>query len=83
MKLNHNKYKIIYNNKKTEFGNVLIKKNNENIEVKIKIKILENITDISFMFYKCNLLKCIKHISTFNKIKNMSCLFYGCSSLEL
>ena len=81
MELNYNKCNIIFKNQKFEFRSSLIIGNKENTEVKIKV--LENIRDISFMFHECNLLKYVKNIPIFNKIINMNCLFYGCSSLEL
>ena len=48
---------------------------------KLKIKIYENILNIEKMFEDCKLFKIINNINT-NNVKNMSGIFYGCSSLK-
>ena len=63
---NRDKCKIIYNGKEyklTEFFKFNRKYNDNNIQ-KIKLKINNNISDISYMFYECKSLISIRDIST-------------------
>jgi len=60
----------------------LNKNSNKNLE--IKIKEIENIIDMSYMFFKCSSLSNINNISKWssNNVTDMSYMFYGCSSLS-
>ena len=86
IKSNKKKCSIIFNNK----GYNLINNTKEfryikkNEFIQIKLKIIENITDLSYMFFKCFSLISLQGISKLNtnNVNNMSCLFYGCSSLK-
>ena len=52
--------------------------------IEIKLKGIENVTDMSYMFYKCTNLLSVSNISDLDtsKVKKMSCLFYDCESLS-
>ena len=60
-----------------------IKSNNNNI-LKIKLKGIDNVINMSDMFYKCSSLLSLPDISKWNtnNITNMSVMFYECSSLS-
>ena len=78
---NKNKCKIIYKNKEYELKSQIKPKMEE--RVIIKLKIIDNITDMKKMFYNCTdliLLPDIHLIDTSN-ITNMKALFANCSSL--
>ena len=53
---NKNIYKIIINNKEYKLSVSYNVKNNNNNEIKIKLKGIDNVTNMSYMFYKCSLL---------------------------
>jgi len=78
---NRNNIKLSINNgKKSSLVDqfCLVKGNN-----KIKLFIENKLTNLSYMFYSCNLLKNIdelKYLDT-TDVENFSCLFWGCSSL--
>ena len=82
---NKNKCKIIINGKEKElctfynFDNM-----DENQIFTIKLKGINNIDDISFMFCGCLSLFSLPDISKWNteKVTNMSCIFCGCYSLK-
>ena len=65
---------------KIELKNIPIKNN----ILEIKIKGIQNITNMNCMFSGCSLLQSIPDISNWNTINvnNMSAIFFDCSSLE-
>ena len=80
---NKNKCYIIYKNKKYELNEYFkVEEMNKNLE--IKIKGINRITDISYMFYECSSLISIDDISNWNtkNINDMSYMFYGCKLLK-
>ena len=81
---NYKKIRIIFKNRERNISNNLAK--NENIinKIKIKMKIIDTLLDLSDIFYNCKTLAKIGDISEWNtdKVKNMSGLFYNCFSLE-
>ena len=79
---NKDKCKIIYKNKKYELKEELYINSNNNI-VKIDLIGIENITDMSHMFWGCTSLISLKDMSKWNTkdVVNMSGMFNGCSSL--
>ena len=81
---NKNKCKLIYNKEKLELTDKLEIRNINNNILEIKLKGFENITNMSFMFNKCNNLLYIPDISKWDtsKIIDMSYLFYECSKIE-
>ena len=80
---NKDKCKIIYNKEELELTDKLRNINNNNI-LEIKLKGFENVTNMSYMFHKCNNLLYIPDISKWDtsKIIDMSYLFYECSKIE-
>ena len=93
--INKNKCKIILNNKRfkliTKINAKYLKNkyNFNNLYIKIKIEIIDVLLTLSYMFNECNSLLSLDNsfnnigLSKFNlnKIKNMSSMFEGCSSL--
>ena len=81
-----NKYlcKIIHEDKEYELTDIFKIENYNNNYLKIKLKGLKNITDMSYMFYNCSSLLSIinKNNFDFKNITNMSSAFLGCSLLE-
>ena len=83
---NKEKCKILYKNKEYDLQSVF---NIQNIEEKdnnilnIKLKGINNITDLSCMFYKCSELLSLPDISKINtsKVIDMHSLFSHCTSL--
>ena len=82
IKFNKKKCLIISNNKKNLLK-LKIENKKDKKNIKIKLYILENMTNLSSMFKYCNTLIKIVDISKLKttKVKNMENLFYGCSSL--
>ena len=85
---NYYKCFIIKNNKKYELREIF---NDDDLpeeinnEIKIKLKILKNFTDMNRMFEDCSSLFSIdKNFSKLNtsKVTSFKRLFFGCSSLE-
>jgi len=74
-----NEYKL-FNYKNIENYN---HKNNSKI-FKIQLIGIKNITDMSYMFHKCNNLISVSYLSQINtrKVISMRCLFEGCILLE-
>ena len=75
--------KIIYEGKKYKLTEYFkIKNSNKNI-LEIRLSVINNIDDISYMFDDCSSLISIQDISKLdtNKIINMSKMFCNCSSL--
>ena len=96
VKNNKNHCKILLDNKELDLVDTLPTQYNHdynymynreltNKYVEIKLKGMENVTDMSYMFYKCKDLLSVSNISDLDtsKVKNMSCLFYDCESLLL
>ena len=72
IKNNKDKCKIIYNEKEYEIAEYFeIDNNNDNI-IKIQLKINNNITDISNMFYYCETLLSFRDISNLNNCNNVN-----------
>ena len=81
---NKNICKMIIDNKEYEITEEYnIKNYNEN-KLNIKLKGINNASDISFIFYKCQSLLSLPDISKLNtnNVINMSAMFAGCSSLS-
>ena len=79
--------KIIYNNEEyelKEYFNDIDDEYNNKDEIKIKLKGINNITDMSFMFDGCNSLSSLPDISKWNtsNVNNMSFMFNGCNALS-
>jgi len=81
---NKNKCKIIIDNKELEIAEEYNIKINNNNKLQIKLKGIDNVTNMSYMFYGCSLLLSLPDISKWNTniITKMSYMFYGCSSLS-
>ena len=84
MKNNSNILKIIYKKKEYDLTEEFDIENTKTYPLKIKLKGIINITNLSCMFYECNNLLSIPNISNWNTIKviDMSFLFYNCYLLE-
>ena len=84
VKNNKNKCKMIIDNKEYEISEKYnIKYYNDNI-LEIKLKLIENVTDMSCMFNGCSSLSSLPDISKWNtnNVTNMSYMFSCCSSLS-
>ena len=87
VKNNSNHCKIIYDNNEHELSEYInienIKDIKNNILV-IKLTGIDNITNASYMFYKCSSLISLPDISEWNtsNVSEMSCIFCSCSSLS-
>ena len=81
---NKNICKIIIDKKKSEITEKYNIKNNNNNKVKIILKGIDNVTNMSGMFSGCSSLSSLPDISKLNtsNVTNMSCMFSGCSSLS-
>ena len=86
IKNNINKCKIIYNGKEYDLKEKWILNNDDrkNKVFEIKLSGINNITNMSYMFYRCSSLLSLPDISKWNtdKIINMKALFTGCTSLN-
>jgi len=80
---NKDKCKMIIDNKEYEITDRYNIENFNNNELKIKLKEINNVTDMSYMFYCCYLLSSLSDISKWNtsNVTNMSFMFDRCSSL--
>ena len=85
VKNNKDKCRIIYNNKEYELKEYFndIDYNIEN-EIKIKLKCIKNVTDMSYMFAYCESLFSLPDMSKWNttNVTNMSNMFRNCESLS-
>ena len=74
---------MIVENKEYEITEKFYYKNLTNNILKIKLKGIDNITNMSYMFSGCSSLLSLPDISNWNtkNITNMKFLFSGCSSL--
>ena len=83
---NKDKCKIIYENKVYELVDVFKHENikADTTKIQFTLKGINNVVDMSKMFYKCKELISLPDIAFWNtsKINNMSCLFCGCSKLS-
>ena len=79
---NINKCKIIIENKEQDISEYLNVNKNDKF-VKIKLKEIKTITNMSHMFHGCKELVSLPDISKWNtnNVTNMSYIFQGCSSL--
>ena len=89
VKNNKNKCKMIIDDKEYEITEKCnIKKcnieNYTNNELKIKLKGIDNITNMSYMFDGCSSLLSLPDISKWNtnNVTNMNYMFYACESLS-
>ena len=57
--------------------------NYNNNKLKIKLKVIDKVTNMNNMFYGCSSLSSLPDISKWNtnNVTNMSFMFYRCSSL--
>ena len=81
IKNNKNRCKMIIDNKEYEIREKYNFKNyNFNEYIIIKLKIIGDITNISYMFYGCSSLLLLHNNSNWNikNVTNMSYMFYGC-----
>ena len=76
--------KMIIGNKEYEITEKYNIKNINNDILIIKLKGINNITNMSYMFYGCSSLTSLSDISKWNtnNVTDMSYIFYGCSSLS-
>ena len=81
---NRDKCKMIIDNKEYKIIEQYNIENNINNELKLKLKGINNITDMSNMFRECSSLSSLPDISKWNtnNVTDMSYMFYGCSSLS-
>ena len=83
VKNNKNICKMIINNKECEITEKYNTKDCKDNLLAIKLREIDNVTNMSYMFYECSSLSSLPDISKLNTINvnNMSYMFYGCSSL--
>ena len=81
---NKNICKIIYKNKEYELIEEIDIKNIQIDKLEIKLKGINNVTNMESIFNKCKLLEELPDISRWNtnKVVNMSYLFYECEQLK-
>jgi len=84
VKNNKNICKIIYEDKEYELDEYFNIPNNIKDELKIKLSGINEITNMSFIFYECSSLLSIPDISKWNtnNVINMSYLFGKCENIE-
>jgi len=75
--------KMIINDKEYEIAEKYYITNYNNNILEIKLKVIDNVTNMSYMFNECSSLISLPDISKWNtnNVTNMSHIFYGCSSL--
>ena len=80
---NKNKCKMIIDNKEYEITEYFNITNYNNNKLKIKLKGIENVTDMSNMFSECSLLLSLPGISKWNvcNVTDIKGMFYKCSLL--
>ena len=80
-KLNDNKTELYINNKRYEYKNYFIPEKCGEYYIKLKFK--SNLSDCSYMFYKCYNITSINFIYFNTKyITNMEGMFYDCTNLK-
>ena len=86
VKNNKNNCKIIYNNMIIELNPFFNIKNEkfENKIIELKLRIIKEFTNMSFMFCECSSLLDLPDISKFNtsNVTDIRFIFYNCTSLE-
>jgi len=82
LKNNKNKCKMIINNKEYKITNEYKVKSNDNSKLQIKLKEIDNVTNMSYMFSGCSSLSSLPDISKWNtnNVRNMSYMLSGFSS---
>ena len=80
---NKNKCKMIIDNNEYELTEKYNVKGYNN-KIKIILKGIDNITNMSYMFYECSSLLSLPDISNWdtNSVTDMCYMFYECSSLK-
>ena len=75
---------MIIDNKEYELKDKFNIKNYNNRILKIKLKGIDNVTNMSWMFSECSSLSSLPDISKWNtnNVTNMIAMFYKCSSLS-
>jgi len=83
VKNNKNKCKILVDNKEYEITEKYYVNNNINNNLDVKLKGINYVTDMSYMFYRCSALSSLPDISKWNtnNVTGMSYMFCGCSAL--
>jgi len=83
-KNNKNKCKMIIDNEEYEIKEQFNIRNYKNNILKIKLKGIDNITNMSYMFSDCSFLSYLPDISKWNtnNVTNMSHIFYKCTLLS-
>ena len=84
VKRNKNMCKIIYNNKEYELTSNFNVENITEDFLEIKLKGINYIKDMSYIFYNCSSLLSVinKNNYDFKNVTNMSSMFFGCSLLR-
>ena len=84
VKNNKNKCKMIIDNMEYEITNKYNIKNYKYNRLSIKLKGIKKISDMSYMFNRCESLSSLPDISKWitNNVNNMSHMFSWCSSLS-
>ena len=87
VKNNKDKCKILYKNKEyklKKYFDEIDKKYNYKDTISFRLKGINNITDMSYMFSECNSFYSLPDISKLNisKVTNISNLFYGCRRIQ-
>ena len=84
VKNNKNKCKMIIDNKEYELAEKYKVKRSNNNKLKIKLKGINNVTNMNGMFYECLSLSSLPDISKWNtnNVNDMSNLLYRCLSLS-
>ena len=79
---NKNNCKLIIENNEEELCKEINVKSKK--EMKIKLKEIRSITNMSCMFYRCSSLSSLSDISNWNtsNVTKISCMFYRCSLLS-
>ena len=81
VKSNKNKCKMIIDNMEYEIREKYNIKNYKYNRLNIKLKGIDKISDMSYMFSGCETLSYISNLNI-NNVTNMRGMFYGCSSLS-
>ena len=84
VKNNKNICKMIIDNKEYEISEEYNVKNYNENKIKIKLKGINNVTNMNEMFYECSSLSSLPDISKWNtnNVTDMSKMFSKCSSLS-
>ena len=84
IKNNKNICKMIIDNKEYELAKKYNGKRSNNNKLKIKLKGINNVTNMSYMFSGCSSLLSLPDISNWNtnNVIDMSAMFFECSSLS-